>query len=198
MKFDYCDVLKITNDEFINTYKLINDIKKEKIKQYYRTIDKKNTIAGELLVRKMISKSLNINPEKIKFGIMPSGKPYVIGFNIEFNISHSDNVVVCAISNNKIGIDIEKIRPINLSIAKKICNEEELKYIFNHIPLKNELVYTKEKSILTRFFEIWTNKEAFIKCKGKNISSIKQTHPKNVKSFNLLDKYIISIYEDIN
>ena len=73
-----------------------------------------------------------------------------------FNISHSGGVIALAISKDyPLGIDIEVIRDYKDDLAKYISNEEEYKYI------------TDNKS----FFEIWTSKEALVKCLGSGLST---------------------------
>ena len=194
MKFDYCDISNISDNEYMKFYDLMNNKRQDDVKKYYRTNDKKCTIAGEMLVKKIINKFWNIKLEEIKIDTSTNNKPYIVDYDIKFNISHCDNIVVCVVSNKLVGIDIEKIRPVNLSMVKSFCDEKETEYIFNHLPLSQELVYTNDKKILSRFFEIWTSKEAYINCENIKLSNIKQVHPKNIKSFKLLNNYIVSIY----
>ncbi len=75
---------------------------------------------GELLVRTLTNKKLKIGNERIVWGKNHYGKPYLNGYpNYYFNISHSGEFVVCAISNNPVGIDIEQIKQIEYEeIAK--------------------------------------------------------------------------------
>ena len=71
-----------------------------------------------------------------------------------FNISHSKGVIALAISKDyPIGLDVELIRDYKDDLAKYISNDEEYKYIKDN------------KS----FFEIWTSKEALVKCLGNGL-----------------------------
>lgn len=71
-----------------------------------------------------------------------------------FNISHSKGVVALALSNDcPIGLDIEVIRDYKDDLAKYISTDEEYEYIKDN------------KS----FFEIWTSKEALVKCLGSGL-----------------------------
>ena len=73
-----------------------------------------------------------------------------------FNISHSGGVIALAISKDyPLGIDIEVIKDYKDDLAKYISSEEEYKYIVDN------------KS----FFEIWTSKEALVKCLGSGLST---------------------------
>lgn len=79
--------------------------------------------------------------------------------DINFNIAHSGNVVGCAFSEKlKIGLDIEKIRPINL---------ENFEYILNELDQQNIQQAQKPYEV---FFKIWTIKEAVTKAVGKGLA----------------------------
>jgi len=78
---------------------------------------------------------------------------------INFNIAHSGNIVGCAFSEKlKIGLDIEKIRPINLN---------DFEYILNTLDHEN---IAKAVNPYDAFFKIWTIKEAVTKAIGKGLS----------------------------
>ena len=81
------------------------------------------------------------------------GKP--LNEDINFNISHSKGVVVFAKDKIPIGIDIEKIRPVENSLVEYISSSEEREYIKNDI----------------NFYEIWTNKESLTKAIGTGIKT---------------------------
>ena len=51
------------------------------------------------------------------FGYSPEGKPFIVDHpNIHFNLSHSGDVAICAVSNQPVGIDIETPRSIKAVI----------------------------------------------------------------------------------
>ena len=51
----------------------------------------------------------------------PYGKPFLRELpNIQFNISHTKGLVVCAIGTASLGIDAEKIRPCPGSVLRKM------------------------------------------------------------------------------
>lgn len=137
------------------------------------TVKEKRTakIAADGLCRKAISEFCGVSPESIEFIKNEFGKPFAKNLPVHFSISHSGNMVVCAVSDREIGIDIEKIRPFNQKAASKFATEKELEYISS-----NE----------NGFFEIWTLKEAYFKCIGTGLGA----DIKNV-SFNITPTEII-------
>lgn len=171
MKWYKYDIRELSNLEYRKWYSLMSKEKQKRVDCFRFYDDKKRTVAGEMLARLAIAEWCNIKPESIKIDIGKYGKPYAVSQNVEFNISHSGDLVVCAVDSQPVGIDIEHIRPINLSVAKHFCTPEELIYIFNHKPAEAEFAYSEEQDILICFFEIWTKKEATGKCFGNGIAN---------------------------
>ena len=79
------------------------------------------------------------------------GKP--ISDNCFFNISHSNGAVIFAKDEVPVGVDIERLRPVEDNLVDYISSKEEKEYIQNE----------------TRFFEIWTSKESLTKAIGTGI-----------------------------
>lgn len=153
---------------------------------------RRQKIAADMLCRKMLAEADGVTPESLIIKKDDKGKPYAENSAHNFSISHCGNLVVCAVSKNQIGVDIEKIRNVRLRMAEKFACENELAYI---------------GETLERFFEIWTLKEAFFKCKGTGLGAdiksvsfeISEEHitcsEKGYKLFfeNVADGYICSV-----
>lgn len=111
------------------------------------------------------------------------GKPYFKYIpDLFFSISHTDGLTVITVSDCEAGIDVEKIKKADLRVARRF--------------LKEEIDYITEKDSDRRFFEVWTKKEAYLKCKGTGLSG-------GLNSVNVLElpfetmnyeDYIISVY----
>ncbi len=194
MKWYKYDIRDLTDAEYNKWYSLMNEDKQQRVDRFRFDDDKKRTVAGEMLARKAISEWCDVAPENITFGIKEHGKLYSKDFDVEFNISHSGDMVVCAVDNKPIGIDIEQIRPIDLSVAKRICTDEELLYLFGHAPTDEDFKYTTDTETLTCFFELWTAKEAYGKCQGKGIKNLKVDTNRITVQLIALANYMISIY----
>lgn len=192
MKWYKFDIRDLTAADYEKWYALMSKDKQLRVDRFRFVDDKKRTVAGEMLARKATAEWYDITPESIIFGTQKYGKPYAKGIPVEFNISHSGNMVVCAVDNNPIGIDIEQIRPIDLTIAKRICTDEELLYLFDHMPAEQDFVYTTDQGVLTRFFQLWTAKEASGKCLGSGIVGFTERKMLNQLSHEI-DGYIINI-----
>ena len=84
------------------------------------------------------------------------GKPYIPGYPYNFNLSHSDDLLICGISDLELGVDAEKkVKPERVEkVAKRFFAEEEQDYI------------ASAEDPSSAFTEIWTKKEAYVKALG--------------------------------
>lgn len=92
------------------------------------------------------------------------GKPYLVNIPLYYNLSHSGDFVLCAVSEQEIGADIQEIRKGNvMQIAERYFAEEEFQKLL-------ECLTEAEKNRL--LFEIWAKKEAFGKLSGRGIAEV--------------------------
>jgi 4'-phosphopantetheinyl transferase len=74
-------------------------------------------------------------------------RPYIDQV-VDFNISHSGQYIVCAITHQgRVGIDVEKIKTINLSHFENYMTFQQWSDIMN------------SSNSLNRFFDYWTIKK---------------------------------------
>ena len=114
------------------------------------------SLVGILLAKYAIHTKWNIPIDQIRFGIGSHGKPYVVGYEqVHFNISHSDNICICAVDDMPIGIDIQKMKPCRFDLITKrfFTQEEQERYILEG---KNQ----------TAFYRMWTKRESVGKYLG--------------------------------
>lgn len=163
----------INKNIFSKLLQLVLKEKQRQIERFYFDIDKKLSLYAELLVRIMACSILGIDNEGIKFDKLEYGKPFIKNYpDFHYSITHTRNAVVVAVSDKPVGVDIERIRKAEIKIANRFFVSNEQTFI-------NQI--TDESDI--RFFEVWTKKEAYIKCIGKGLSM-----PLN--TFNVLDEAI--------
>ena len=150
IKLAYCDV---KNLDLKKAYLLVPKERREKIDFYRFNKDKKLSAGAFLLLKKLLSDE-NIPNFKIKTGKYE--KPYISdNKNIYFNLSHSGKMVLCAISDRELGVDIEINDPtIDLNIAKHYFYNSEYENIMN------------SKNSPDEFFRYWVLKESYMKYTG--------------------------------
>ena len=121
--------------------------------------DAANYLSGKEFARDALGEYLAMDGRRLKFGYGTFGKPFLEEFpDIHFNISHASGAIICAVSDQPVGVDIEKKRKIDLRIINKYFTESERNYVFSENYHQDE-----------RFTRIWTMKEAYVKCTGKGL-----------------------------
>lgn len=155
-KLNFLNIESIDDSSLAFAFEAMSDERKQETLSIIPETKKRQKIAADMLCRQMIAEADGVGPADIVIKKSIDGKPYAENSSYKFSISHCGNLVVCAVSKNEIGVDIEKIRNVRLKMADKFACESEIAYI-------------GEK--LERFFEIWTLKEAFFKCKGTGLGS---------------------------
>lgn len=133
-------------------YQSLSNQRREKVDKFKFVNDKKLSILSEILLKKALIE-LNVDSD-IELTYNKYQKPYLKNNDIYFNISHSGEYVICAISKDEVGCDIEYIKDIDMKIANKFFNENEYKTILN------------SNNQLDTFYRIWTLKESFMKNLG--------------------------------
>lgn len=136
--------------------------KRDKIKRFFKREDAERTLISDLLIRYIISSIFELKNQNISFYFNEYGKPFLKGSNgFHFNISHSGKWVVCAIDKYPLGIDIEKILPMDFNIAKRFFSKNEYE----------ELMEKKDGERLAFFYDLWTLKESYIKATDRGLAT---------------------------
>lgn len=96
--------------------------------------------------------------DTLKIDSGKNNKPYFKDYpNVRFSISHSGDLVVLAMSDTEVGIDIEKIKPRDYeSIVARHFTEGE----------------AKEVDSIESFLKVWTKKEAYLKLTSEGLGGL--------------------------
>ncbi|MBQ7953481.1 MAG: 4'-phosphopantetheinyl transferase superfamily protein [Clostridia bacterium] len=173
LKYVVKKVSEINNETLKRSFFCMNKERRAKVKGHKNVLKKKCTLVGEWLVREMLSEITEKEPEFFIISADEKGKLHSENTPwLHFNISHSDDTVAAVVCDCQVGIDIETIRKVSLSLAKRVCNEGELVYIFEKLPSEDDF-RSEDKDFIKRFLEIWTIKEAYFKCIGTGITNFK-------------------------
>lgn len=134
----------------------------EKIKDRFIAIDgarlshRKESLVGKLLLDKVLG-LYGIGEYTVQYD---DGRKPVLECKdkLYFNISHSDDFVVLAVSNEETGCDIQEIRSYNPKVARRNYCENEIKLIES----------SEDKDDV--FIRLWALKESVLKFTGEGIS----------------------------
>jgi len=122
---------------------------------------KLHTVCGELLARYSVGKFVGNALQEINLVFGEKGKPHIGNLtDVYFNISHSGHYVVCAVAATEVGIDVERVRKVNLRIAERFFSAPEL----------HDLMVLDEESRKQDFITLWTIKESYLKAIGRGLT----------------------------
>jgi 4'-phosphopantetheinyl transferase len=128
------------------------------IRQYRKNDDQVRLMAGKLLLLAGIKHCQRPTSLLMQYTQDEMGKPYIEDF-FSFNITHSGNVVACAVlmGEGLIGIDCERKRNIDVPLFTKQFSPAEMTWILSSSDPQEQ------------FFEAWTMKESVMKADGRGM-----------------------------
>lgn len=143
---------------FQSLYETVSKERQDKIDRLRFPKDKRLSLAAEVLLKK----ALQLNGvTDLTMCVSEKGKPYLEGINpLKFNLSHSEERVMCVISDKETGCDVEWMKKPNYRMAEYFLTKEE-------ITILDRAKTEEEKQDL--FFRFWTLKESFMKAVGLGI-----------------------------
>lgn len=146
---------ELKNDAlFGRLYSTVSPGRREKIDRMVFDKDKRLSLAAGLLLVKAL-RDMGTEDYSVVYG--KNGKPYLKDKDIYFNLSHSEEAVMCAVSRCEIGCDTEKVTDIDLEIAKRFFYNKEYEMIISG---------RTDAERQDMFFRLWTLKESFMKATG--------------------------------
>lgn len=119
-------------------------------------------IAAHMRVRQILGQYLGVAPAAVSLARADNGKPFVAGASLEFSLSHSGRLAVCAVgAGGPLGVDIECLRPVADAngIVRQMFDAGEVAEYEAH----------RGHARVEAFFSAWTRKEAFLKATGEGL-----------------------------
>ena len=169
----------------------------DKINKYKQEKSRLASIGAEIALIKAVRDNIPDAEIPVSWEYLRNGKPRLLKYpKFFYNISHSGDYAICAVSDSEVGVDIQKIRKPDMRIAKRYFTEDEYHYIC--------------KDEKRNFFKIWTRKESILKASGfgitiplNSVSVIEDTAVLDGKKYSLTEiappeiGYVLCICEEI-
>lgn len=130
----------------------------------YRSPSRKAELAaGRLLAKTVLAASLHVPPRTIRFDTNAHGKPFLHSPDRQpfFNLSHSRDLILLALSSVEVGVDVEKADIERYQIMPYFFTEREIAQVEESPDPRRRL---------RMFYVTWTRKEAVMKAIGKGLS----------------------------
>ncbi len=162
------DQRTLSDDTLNSCRQWLSDEEQEKLAQYKKPGLARRYLATRATARHCLSQySDSIGPKDWQFGTDDNGKPRLENSNmaLEFNLSHSGDWVVMAITEHPVGVDVEHITRKTshslLQIAQHYFHRDEIRQL--------ETLEGDQQRLY--FYQLWTLKEAWLKGVGTGIAT---------------------------
>lgn len=130
----------------------------EEINRLQRWRDRQAKLLGKMLLIEVLKKYGLLRADLDRLSYTSFGRPF-LNYGIDFNISHSGGCVICAATDGEcVGVDIEKIRSVELNDVRDTMTADEWTAIH------------QSDAPHDTFFAYWTQKESIIKADGRGLS----------------------------
>lgn len=142
------------NDEFYSFFfARMPEERQNKAMRYVRAEDKKLCVAAFALLDYALSQN-GYDTGAHQLLIAENGKPYFKNLPLSFNLSHTSDVVACAVSGVPIGVDVQTKVTKYQSAMRRACCQNEI-----------DLILASDAPI-DDFAMLWALKESYVKCIG--------------------------------
>lgn len=150
----YADTKELEDaDLYTRCYERAPAERRGKVDSFHFDKDRRLSIGAWTLLTHALD-AAGCDPGNITYG--EYGKPDLEGSGVHFNLSHSGERVLCSVSSETVGCDVEKVDRIEMEIAERYFFDSEYESIMG---CTGDARYEM-------FFRFWTLKESFMKAVG--------------------------------
>ena len=171
IKIYRADIAQVPDEEAIEKNMIfLDDMRKRKVNQCRNLGDKRRSLLAGFLIqagakdwmREESGLQRESAPLSLSYAFSEYGKPYLRGEKeMYFNLSHSGNYVVCAFSDEEIGVDIQMQRKRQGDIVRRFFSREDKELLEK---MTNAGMDSDEA-----FYCMWTVKESYMKLTGEGM-----------------------------
>jgi len=116
----------------------------------------RQSMGARLLLCKVLAQQYPQIPLPPEMNENQNGKPYLAHGGLFFNLSHSGDYAALALSDEEVGVDIEKLEPPKIAVAKRFFSKPETDWLARH-PMN--------------FYDLWVLKESYVKALGTGMAT---------------------------
>lgn len=174
---------------------LLNPTETARVQRYQQEKDRQARIISKAILRVLLGRYLAIDPKEVRFQSDKNKKPFVgqtNGNQLQFNISHSGDWILIAVSDTSVGIDLEQ--------ADASFNYQNmLSFSFS----QPEINFIKQSDFpYQSFYQLWTRKECLLKATGTGlideltlIPSLDGVHQNPTEITNSTENWLVSSFK---
>jgi 4'-phosphopantetheinyl transferase len=167
----------------------LGEEERERAARFVFARDRDRYVAVHGLLRRLLGRYTGTSAETVRLARERHGTPYVVGYPVRFNLSHSGAVALVAVARDRdVGVDVEAMRPERdvVGIARHFFSPAEA----------DAVVAAAPDDRLAAFYRCWTRKEAYLKACGLGLAlrldsfavSVDPAHPAVLRSASGVDE----------
>jgi 4'-phosphopantetheinyl transferase len=81
-------------------------------------------IAARTALRTVLAQRLGVAPPEVVFAVGPHGKPEIAGAPLRFNLAHSGERALIAVSDVEVGVDVERLARSSRAVERTLTDGE--------------------------------------------------------------------------
>jgi len=139
---------------FETYYRALSPFRRQKADRLKNETAKRLSVAAGAALDRALG-GYALRERDMDYVLSENGKPCFMGTALQFSLSHSGSMVMAAVGTAPLGCDIERIRPLDLKIARRYFTKTE---------------YAALVSGKGDFFRLWTMKESYLKLTGRGLA----------------------------
>lgn len=127
--------------------------------KFMAPLEQRRFVLSRIVLRQILAGYQGVTAADVLLAREAGGRPYVEGADrLFFSLSHSHDVAVIAVADVRIGVDVERVRPIARAaeIANRIMHPETVA-LLQSLP---------QAQFERAFLDAWTQREAHVKAVG--------------------------------
>jgi 4'-phosphopantetheinyl transferase len=120
--------------------------------------------ASRFALRRILARYGDVPATAIALGVGPHGKPHGPAGTVRFNVTHTDELLLVAVSaDREVGIDAEHVRPRGdvLALARHGLDDAD----------RTRLAAAPPDARAALFHRLWVRREATVKCHGTGLGA---------------------------
>lgn len=143
-------------------YEAVPEYRRQKTDRYVFDKDRRLSLGAGILLEKALADN-GIDSSGLTFCKSEYEKPFFEELeDFHYNLSHSNERVMCLVSSYECGCDVEAVRSADIELAERFFSPCEYEY------LKNTADVQRRDE---EFIRLWTMKESYIKAAGTSIAN---------------------------
>lgn len=153
-----------SDEEYSMLWALLSRDEQERAQRFHFDADRKRSVVARGNLRRLLAEQLSCTSEEIAFRVTANGKPELHlprAGALGFNVSHSGELVLIAVAQRPVGVDVEQ--------SRRDMGVREIAQRFFCAAEWEELSRLEAATQDEAFFRCWTRKEAIVKAVGEGL-----------------------------